>query len=337
MRARSRLHGSIVRTSLALGLAIAHSVSAHAERLPLKSYTTADGLARDQIIRIVRDSRGFLWFCTAEGLSRFDGYAFTNYTTANGLPNRSVRDLLETRSGVYWIATGGGVVRFDPGATRQPSKPGLVKSPARDAGPPMFEVHLPGTTDAARNVFRLVEDRQGRIWVGTWAGLYRLETTAQSVSFHPVDLGMPSTMMDDRVVEDLLEDRDGSLWVASRGSGLYRRRLDGHIERYTTGHGLPGNRVNALVQDGTGRLWAGHSSGLSLLVRQPEPNRSLVDRIYSSKDGLAGDWINALLEASDGAIWIAATGGLTRLSRAMGRDPPRCSFVHNDSRRLPRS
>jgi hypothetical protein len=32
------------------------------------------------------DSRGFLWFCTNEGLSRFDGYGFTNYSTDQGLP-----------------------------------------------------------------------------------------------------------------------------------------------------------------------------------------------------------------------------------------------------------
>jgi len=50
-----------------------------AQRLPLKSYTVADGLPNNVINKIVRDSRGFLWFCTGEGLSRFDGYAFTNY------------------------------------------------------------------------------------------------------------------------------------------------------------------------------------------------------------------------------------------------------------------
>src|SRR5213082_2357423 len=90
---------------------------AQAERLPLKTYTTADGLAHNVINKIVRDSRGILWFCTAEGLSRFDGYTFTNFGTGDGLPHAVVNDLLETRAGEYWVATGGGLVRFDPKGT----------------------------------------------------------------------------------------------------------------------------------------------------------------------------------------------------------------------------
>ena len=58
-----------------------------AERLPVKTYTVADGLLRDIVYRIRQDSRGFLWFCTAEGISRFDGYGFTNFTTDDGLPD----------------------------------------------------------------------------------------------------------------------------------------------------------------------------------------------------------------------------------------------------------
>src|SRR5207249_5130983 len=88
-----------------------------AERLPLKSYTVADGLPNNVINKIVRDSRGFLWFCTAEGLSRFDGYTFTNYTTDHGLPHGNVTDFLETRSGELWVGTSGGLVHFDPKGT----------------------------------------------------------------------------------------------------------------------------------------------------------------------------------------------------------------------------
>src|SRR5499426_4010833 len=76
------------------------STPIQAERLPIKVYTTVDGLASNQINKIVRDSRGFLWFCTTDGLSQFDGDRFKNYTQDQGLPHRNVNDLLETRSGV---------------------------------------------------------------------------------------------------------------------------------------------------------------------------------------------------------------------------------------------
>src|SRR5580692_6082777 len=83
-------------------------------QLPVKIYTTADGLPSNRINKIVRDSRGYLWFCTQEGLSRFDGYSFTNYGPQQGLPPRGINDLLEMRTGEYWLATNIGLVSFDP-------------------------------------------------------------------------------------------------------------------------------------------------------------------------------------------------------------------------------
>ena len=81
----------------------------------MRIYTTADGLPRDLVNRIVRDSHGFLWFCTGDGLSRFNGYEFTTYGVEHGLPHPFINDLIETRRGVYWVATnGGGVARFNP-------------------------------------------------------------------------------------------------------------------------------------------------------------------------------------------------------------------------------
>jgi hypothetical protein len=71
---------------------------------PDQTYTAADGLPRDRVYKVVADPRGFLWFCTNDGLSRFDGYEFTNYSTANGLPHRIINDLLITRGGDYWAA-----------------------------------------------------------------------------------------------------------------------------------------------------------------------------------------------------------------------------------------
>jgi ligand-binding sensor domain-containing protein len=60
----------LTRISFLLGLLVSLPAIAPAEQLPVRTYTTADGLPSDLILRIVRDSHGFLWFCTADGLSR---------------------------------------------------------------------------------------------------------------------------------------------------------------------------------------------------------------------------------------------------------------------------
>src|SRR5678816_2119804 len=50
-----------------------------AERLPIKVYTSADGLGTSASFHIARDSRGFIWICSRDGLIRFDGYRFITY------------------------------------------------------------------------------------------------------------------------------------------------------------------------------------------------------------------------------------------------------------------
>src|SRR5438094_10522487 len=111
VRRRSRL---VFIAVCGAGFGLAGSQRAFGQRLPLKPYTVSDGLPNNVINKIVRDSRGFLWFCTGEGLSRFDGYGFTNYGVDQGLPHSTVNDFLETRTGELWIGTNAGLVLFDP-------------------------------------------------------------------------------------------------------------------------------------------------------------------------------------------------------------------------------
>ena len=41
--------------------------------------TTASGLSQSTINKIIQDKKGFLWFATADGLNRYDGYSFRVY------------------------------------------------------------------------------------------------------------------------------------------------------------------------------------------------------------------------------------------------------------------
>src|SRR5580704_9164789 len=85
-----------------------------ATRLPVRTFTTADGLPRDAADCLFIDSKNYLWVCTAEGVSRYDGYQFVNYGVAQGLPHRSVNAFLETREGLYLAGTDQGLSRLDP-------------------------------------------------------------------------------------------------------------------------------------------------------------------------------------------------------------------------------
>ena len=88
---------------------------AGAEQLPLQAYGIQDGLASDSVTHILRDSRGYLWFATTDGVSRFDGERFRSYSTEDGLPHARVEQVLEARDGTIWLATRGGLARFIPG------------------------------------------------------------------------------------------------------------------------------------------------------------------------------------------------------------------------------
>src|SRR5215204_598070 len=170
-----------LRTALLLALTMAAAAAtASSEQLPVQTFTTADGLGSTYIIHIMQDSRGFLWFGTRDGLSRFDGYGFTTYNTADGLPGPTINYVLETRGGTYWVATnGGGVARFDPRAAAANAVP---DAPGRR----LFQSYRVTDDLLANRVNVLYEDRAGRIWVGSDGGLFRLEESEAGVRFERV-------------------------------------------------------------------------------------------------------------------------------------------------------
>ncbi len=268
-----------------------------AERLPIKTYAVADGLLRDNVYKIKQDSRGFLWFCTADGISRFDGYAFTNFTTGDGLPDRHVNDFLETREGEIWIATDGGLAKLN--------LTGLAASKDK----PLFTVFLPDNPKA-KSFQVLFEDESGTAWAGTSDGLYKLNR-GNELEF--VNLNEPPAA-DALSVTSIIKDRRGAMWLGTE-SGLYRILPNGEVERFARENGLPDINISALLEDKNGRIWVGlrprFASGLCLLVAEPRKNQKIVERIYTTEDGLPSKWITDLYEDDD-KFWVGTTRGLCR-------------------------
>src|SRR5258706_7241807 len=84
-----------------------------AERLPIKLFTSADGLGSSFISSLMRDSRGFLWASTRDGLSRFDGSRFVTYQIGGKGAPPGIEQILEARNGIYWLVTTRGLYRLD--------------------------------------------------------------------------------------------------------------------------------------------------------------------------------------------------------------------------------
>ena len=163
-------------SALASGIALAAvlATSARAERLAVRSYSAADGLAGESVRAMLQDRRGFIWFGTDWGLARFDSLEFVNYGRAEGLPSPSVWKLVETADGQLWALTAGGLAR--------------AREVPRSEEPPFEPV--PAGKKPWREEVDIAADPAGGIVIATDQGVYR-SAGGDPLRFDRVDIGEP--------------------------------------------------------------------------------------------------------------------------------------------------
>lgn len=61
-------------------------------RVYTENYTAKNGLAQNDVNDFAKDSCGFIWLATENGLSRFDGYSFTNHSISTSQFNCSLNN-----------------------------------------------------------------------------------------------------------------------------------------------------------------------------------------------------------------------------------------------------
>ena len=78
------------------------SQSLFSQQYFVKSYTSEDGLPTRLVTDVCQDKTGYMWFTTSLGISKYDGFSFTNYDTASGLPNQQYRKIVCDQKGFLW-------------------------------------------------------------------------------------------------------------------------------------------------------------------------------------------------------------------------------------------
>ena len=281
-----------------------------------------DGLPKNTVVAIATTRDGYLWVGTYEGAARFDGVRFTlfNPSTTTGIGNSFVTSLLERRDGDLWLTTyGGGISRFSGGRfTQYSTRDGL----SSDLGVCLFEDQAGtlwiGTDGGGVNALRdghftaysiaeglpgsivraIVDDGNGGLLVGTNQGIARIAGGFVS----PFEGGAEIAHAD---VSTLTRSPDGSLWMATMNGRLYRADSSG-VTEFGAEHGWTPDRVESLLADQQGRVWAG-TSHHGLL-------RYAAGRFdsYTPADGLPSTRVLTTTQAVDNGLWIGTDGGLVR-------------------------
>lgn len=190
----------------------------------------------------------------------------------------------------------------------------------------------------------LMIDRNNRLWVGTIAGLNRLDLaagTSQSWGHDPSDsLGLSGS----RIIS-LLEDAEGLIWAGSWTGGLSIHDPDTTAfllvrNRPDEPASLPGNAVASVLENPDGTLWVSVldvgglarfdlRAGLLEWIRpQPEqpgglPHRMVGSLLHDGQDLLVGTLGGGLVRLT------AASGRFERLFEDPARDIPHDALVEN--------
>ncbi len=271
-----------------------------------------DGLPSSTVLGVLQDQLGFMWFATADGLARYDGYQFKTFRhnpeNVNSLSNNNTFAIIETRDGLIWVGT-------DPGGLN-------VYNPKTDT----FQGyrHDPQNPNSLPNdsVWALLEARDGSIWVGTRGGLSHFDRQTGTFKNYLSDPQNPRSLAWP-VVQRLYQDCAGTIWVGTR---LGLQRFDPLSDDFTTFKNDPAdpssiaaNSVWAMLEDSDGNFWVGtRGGGLNLMDRE---SGAFTTYRYNpaNPNSLNDDRIWNVYQDSAERIWIATeNGGLNLFDQKTG-------------------
>jgi len=257
-----------------------------------------------------------LWVGTNHGAFRFDPAKRTATPMAvdtehgNGLPGLAVRSVLAARDGSVWFGTvGQGLARWLPAAAGQPvhwqqfrHRASEIDSLASDA------------------VLSLLQDSDGRVWIGTTDGLSVFDPGKGNLRTFRHDPSNPDSLSDN-LIRSLLQSGDGTLWIGTQ-SGLDRVDLPDaeslRFTHYSKISGLPSATIYGLLEDAHHNIWLSTNRGIATF------NRALgAFMAFSLRDGLQGFEFNsgAACARANGELVFGGLHGINRFHPdAIGHD-----------------
>ena len=316
---------------LLLSISVARTLDEAPRNIQLSNLSTEDGLPSEFVHDVVQDKRGYIWFATQAGLSRFDGHDVRIYEHRSedpgSLSDSFVWSLHVDKDGVLWIGTNRGVNTYD-------------------AATDSFNRRPLGNSVPTVRVRKITQDDSGRLWIGSVkSGLIGVDAATGTVDTYTHDPKQPGSLPNDQVI-DILEDRHGELWVGTDGGGL--ARFDPATNSFEIFRNEPGelfslsdDSIRSVYEDGDGRLWIGTARGGLNRFEGATGRFIRYEHDPDEPDSLGSGQIPSIYEDTNGTLWVGTENGLSEWRPEIDgfvtyrRDPAdRKSLINNRVNRI---
>lgn len=293
----------------------------HSQSPSFYHYTSSDGLASSTVYDIIQDKDGFMWFATANGISKFDGNHFATFRTKDGLNSNSIISLLEGKNGELYIGN------FEKGINL--FKNGKIENYCSEIDGKSLVISYLILDSSKKNEQKIIayngwgdinlinETASGKLKTKVISGLpvyiNKLEklangdlmalTTTGLYDFKVESLsklnikGLPETS-----VFCLANGNDGSYFIGTKGT-IYQLKNKVIIDSYKIDL-ASNNDVIAILSDKNKNIWfSTRNSGFYMI---PNGSDKIID--IGSKLDLQNTLVNKYFEDNEGNIWVSTFG-----------------------------
>jgi len=312
------IHSIIIFVIIISTFTLPVDLQAEKDNIKFEHFSLEEGLSQATVWSILQDRHGFMWFGTADGLNKYNGYNFEIYKhdpfDSTSLPDNRIMTIFEDKSGVIWVGTSGGV---------------LSRLSRNEKGESNFihYKHNPtkkNSLSKCSSILTIFEDECGILWIGTQGGgLVQLDKTRQNFKTFKHKPEDKNSLCHNTVtsIAEAPDENNKVLWIGT-ANGLSRlswnnqeqEEFSNYLSDPLESNSLSHNFINVIHKSNTreNTLWIGTDDGLNELITIDENGE--VKFVHHKNNlenptSLSSDIIWSIYEDNSRNLWVGTNGG----------------------------